>query len=341
MAIEAKKKALTIAKEGLKACKDIDLIVSGIGGLFIGFSIAEKQDIPFLQAYYIPFTPTKAYPSFLFSQLPFKLGGIVNKFSYSIARQMMWQGFRSADNLARKEVLNMPPASILGLYKSKRFNQLPILNGFSQAVIPRPPDWNENNHITGYWFLDSSKNWSPPDELIEFIQSGTSPVYIGFGSMSNRDPEETTDLILQALKKTKQRAIILSGWGGLYKKSLPNTVFMIDSVPFSWLFSKVAAVIHHGGAGTTAAGLRAGVPSIVIPFFGDQFFWGQRVAELGAGPEPIPRKRLSVGRLTKAIQKAISDKTIKQKAKNIGLKIQEEDGVRNAVSVIKLIERQL
>ncbi|MCJ7471190.1 MAG: glycosyltransferase [Actinobacteria bacterium] len=340
MAKEAQRGALIMAEGGLAACKGMDLILSGIGGLFIGYSIAEKLDIPFLQAYYIPFTPTKAYPSFLFSKLPFKLGGIINRFSYSIVRQMMWQGFRSADKLARQKVLDLPPAPIGGPYKTDRFNQLPILNGFSPNVIPKPPDWDNNNHITGYWFLDSATNWTPPSDLTEFIQDGPPPVYVGFGSMSSRDPEETTNLVLQALAKTKQRAIILSGWGGLYKKTLPDTVFMIDSAPFSWLFPRMAAVIHHGGAGTTAAGLRAGVPSIVIPFFGDQFFWGQRIAKLGAGPEPIPRKELTVDRLSKAIQEAITDQTIHKKAKDLGLKIQEEDGIKNAVSVIKSIEKQ-
>ena len=341
MAKEAQRGALDVAEVGLKACKDADLILSGIGGLFIGFSLAEKLELPFLQAYYIPFTPTKAYPSFLLSRLPFKLGGTFNRFSYSIARQMMWQGFRSADKLARKKVLNLPPAPFWGLYKSDRFNQLPILNGFSPNVIPKPPDWDENIHITGYWFLDSDANWTPPGDLMDFMQSGSPPVYVGFGSMSNRNPEETTDIILQALAKTQQRAIMLSGWGGMYKEKLPDNVFMLKSIPFSWLFPRVTAVIHHGGAGTTAAGLRAGVPSIIIPFFGDQFYWGQCVAKLGAGPEPIPRKKLTVERLARAIQEAVTDRAMHQNAIDLGAKIQEEDGINNAVSVIKHIEKQL
>ena len=127
----------------------------------------------------------------------------------------------------------------------------------------------------------------------------------------------------------------------MYKKKLPDNVFMLESVPFSWLFQHVAAVIHHGGAGTTAAGLRAGIPSIIIPFFGDQFFWGQRVAELGAGPEPVPPKRLTVERLTRAIQEVLTDRTIRQKAIDLGVKIQAEDGIDKAVSVIKHIEKQL
>jgi UDP:flavonoid glycosyltransferase YjiC (YdhE family) len=174
---------------------------------------------------------------------------------------------------------------------------------------------------------------------MEFLQSGSPPVYVGFGSMSNRNPEETADMVLQALIQTQQRAIVLSGWSGLRKENLPNSVYLVDSIPHSWLFPRVAAVVHHGGAGTTAAGLRAGVPTITIPFFGDQGFWGQRVAELGVGPEPIPRQQLTVERLAKAIQKAALDQTMRQRAADLGAKIRDEDGIANAVAVVWEVEK--
>jgi UDP:flavonoid glycosyltransferase YjiC (YdhE family) len=158
--------------------------------------------------------------------------------------------------------------------------------------------------------------------------------------MSNRNPEETADLILQALAQTQQRAILLSGWDGLRKANLPDTVFMGDVIPHSWLFSRVAAVVHHGGAGTTAAGLRAGVPSIIIPFFADQPFWGHRVAELGVGPEPIPRQQLTVERLAEAIQRAVTDQTMRQRAADLGAKIRNEDGIARAVAIIQEIEKR-
>jgi UDP:flavonoid glycosyltransferase YjiC (YdhE family) len=158
--------------------------------------------------------------------------------------------------------------------------------------------------------------------------------------MGSRKPEETADLVLQAIARTGQRAILLSGWGGLSKADLPETVFMVESVPHSWLFSQVAAVVHHGGAGTTAAGLRAGVPSIVIPFFGDQPFWGQRVAKLGVGPEPIPRKQLTVERLAQAIRTAVTDRATIRRAADLGAKIQAEDGIANAVAIVGDIEKR-
>jgi len=164
-------------------------------------------------------------------------------------------------------------------------------------------------------------------------------VYIGFGSMSSRNPEQTADLIIQALARTNQRAILLSGWGGLQKATIPDSIFMIDSVPHSWLFPRVSAVIHHGGASTTAAGLRAGVPSVVIPFFGDQPFWGQRIADLGVGTKPIPRKRLTVERLANGIQEAVTNEQMRQRAADLGKQIQAEDGIKSAVEIISQLEK--
>ena len=340
MAKEAQRGALALAEGGLAACRGMDLVLAGIGGLFVGLSLAEKLGLSFLQAYYIPFTPTQAYPSFLFPKLPSWFGGSLNRLSHHLTRQIMWQGFRSADRLARQEVLGLPPAPFWGPYNTGRVHHYPILYGFSPSVIPPPSDWDSNTHVTGYWFLDPAADWNPPLALMEFLQAGSPPVYVGFGSMSNRKPEETADLVLQALARTQQRAIMLSGWGGLHKAELPGSVFMLDSIPFSWLFQRVAAVVHHGGAGTTAAGLRAGVPSIVIPFFGDQFFWGQRVAELGVGPAPIPRRKLTVERLAQAIQEALTDQTMCQRAANLGSRIQAEDGIARAVAVLQQIEER-
>jgi UDP:flavonoid glycosyltransferase YjiC (YdhE family) len=207
-------------------------------------------------------------------------------------------------------------------------------------VIPKPADWDGQMHVTGYWFLDPVDDWNPPADLLEFLQAGSPPVFIGFGSMSTRNPEETTHLILQALACTQQRAIMLSGWGGLHKANLPDTVYMLDSIPFSWLFPRVAVVVHHGGAGTTSAGLRAGVPSIIVPFFADQPYWGQRVADLRVGPAPIPRKKLTAERLAQAIQTAVTDQAMRQRAADLGVKIRAEDGIARAVEIVQQIEKR-
>ena len=280
MAKEAQREALRFAKGGLLAAQGMEIVLSGLGGLFIGIAIAEKLDIPLVQAYVVPFSPTREMSSVLTPKLP----TVLNQISHQLTRQLMWQGFRSADTIARKKVLNIPAAPLLGPYDSKSTHNMPILYGFSPSVIPAPSDWNDQTHITGFWFVDEADDWQPPAALLDFLQAGPAPIYIGFGSMSSRAPEQTADLIIQALKLTNQRAILLSGWGGLQKANIPDSIFMIDSIPHSWLFPRVSAVVHHGGASTTAAGLKAGVPSVIIPFFGDQPFWGRRVAALGVGP---------------------------------------------------------
>jgi sterol 3beta-glucosyltransferase len=324
------------ARDGLAACEGMNLIIAGVGGLYIAISLAEKLNIPFLQAYIFPFTPTKAFPAVLFPQSISRLGGTVNRLSHHLFRQIMWQGFRKADRLARQQVLNLPPAPFFGSYNSPIVRQYPALYGFSPSVILLPADWH-NTQVTGYWFLDAANDWIPPAALTKFLDSGAPPVYIGFGSMGSRNPVETADLVLAALERTGQRGILVSGWGGLSQAYLPDTVHMVDSVPHSWLFPRVAAVVHHGGAGTTAAGLRAGVPSIVVPFFGDQLFWGQRVEKLGVGTAPIPRKQLTVEKLAQAIDRAVTDPIMRQRAANLGAKIQTEDGIANAVRVIESI----
>ena len=337
MAKAAERGAVHLAEGGLAACQDIDLVLAGIGGLYIGLALAQKFGIPLLQAHYAPFTPTRAFPSVLFPTLPPWFGGSLYRLSHHLFRQIMWQSFRSADKMARQRVLGLPPAPFWGPYHAAPIRDMPILYGYSPSVLPPPPDWGDSTHVTGYWFLDETEAWTPPPALVEFLQAGPPPVYVGFGSMSQRKPEEIANLVLRALARADQRAILLSGWSGLQEIAAPDTVYVIDSVPHAWLFPRVAAVVHHGGAGTTAAGLRAGVPSVVIPFFGDQPFWGQRVAQLGVGPVPIPRKKLTVERLARAIHQAVTDPEMRQRAVRLGASIRAEDGIARAVTVVEQI----
>ncbi len=337
----AQQATLQWAEDGLVACQDRELIIAGVGGLFIGFALAEKLSIPFLQAYVFPFTPTKAFPSVLLPANAPRLPGPMVAMSHYLTQQMMWQGSRTADGLARRQVLHLPAAPFMGPFKSKRLQRSPILYGFSPSVLPKPADWGEDVHVTGYWFLDEPDEWTQPLALIEFLQRGPAPVYVGFGSMGSRKPEETADIVLQALVQTGQRAILSSGWGGLHAESLPESVFMLKAIPHAWLFPRVAAVVHHGGAGTTAAGLRAGVPTIVVPFFGDQPFWGRRVAALGVGPEPIARQALTAERLAQAIQRAVTNPTMRHKAAELGAKIRAENGVAAAVQHIERFGKRI
>lgn len=335
---QAKRAALNWAEDSLEGCRGVELLIAGVGGMFVAGALAEKLNIPIIQAFLFPFTPTRAFPSILLPASLSRLGGFFNRASHHVTQQVIWQAYRSADSAARNRVLNLPAAPFWGPFRSERLRQHPVLYGFSPSVIAKPADWGADTHITGYWYLDPAPGWSPPPGLTEFLNSGPAPVCIGFGSMGNRKPEETAKLVLDAVAQSRHRAVILSGWGGLSNENLPDTVYMADSIPHAWLFPRMAAVVHHGGAGTTAAGFRAGVPSIITPFFGDQMFWGKRAAALGVGTEPIPRKKLTAERLARIIQTAVTDPDMRQRAAELGAKIQAEDGVAQAVSIIRHLQ---
>jgi sterol 3beta-glucosyltransferase len=167
-----------------------------------------------------------------------------------------------------------------------RVINLSVLYSFSRHVLPPPKDWSENVHVTGYWILDETNCWQPPPELLDFLDAGPPPIFVGFGSMGGRNPARTTRLVLEALAKTGQRGLLVTGWGGLETEEEPDNVFKVENAPYDWLFPRMAAVVHHGGAGTTAAGLQAGKPSVICPFVADQPFWGQRGAWCRAAADP-------------------------------------------------------
>lgn len=322
------------AVSGLAACRGADVILGGLGGLFVGLALSEKLGIPFVQAYVMPFSPTREFPSVLtpLPQRPWSRWA--NRASHRLTQQMMWQMLRAADTKSRTEVLQLAPTSFWGPFAALREQRQPTLYGYSPHVVARPKDWDDSIHVTGYWFLAPPAGWEPPLDLVRFLEAGPPPISIGFGSMPSSKPEATANLVLQALARTGQRGILSAGWGGLKKEQVPDNVFMIGSIPHSWLFPRMAAVVHHGGAGTTAAGLAAGIPSIITPFFGDQPFWGRRVHALGVGPKPIARQQLTVENLAEALHCAVSDQTMQKKAAILGERIRAEKGIERAVAVI-------
>ncbi len=330
--------AVDFAQDALIACQGMDLIITGMVSTLIGVAVAQKLEIPLIQTHLFPMTPTRAFPNAILPQGLPNWGGAFNRFSSLFFLQSTWLAVRPLFNRTIQNSFGLPPAPFAELFHTSRPKNLPLLYGFSPAVIPAPADWGSEIHITGYWFLDSAADWIPPTALSDFLQAGPAPLYIGFGSMSSRKPQETASLVIQALKKTNQRALLFSGWDGMQKEDLPESVLMIDSTPHDWLFPRVAAVVHHGGAGTTAAALRAGVPAVVIPFMADQPFWGRRVQDLGVGPAPIPRHKLSVDRLAQAIQETVTNTAMRQRAAELGAKIRAEDGIANAVKIIQGID---
>lgn len=314
---------------------ETDLIINQLPAGLFGFDLAEKYGLPMVLASVIPLARTRMFPLMGFPTLP--MPGY-NKATYYLGEQMAWQMFRAVINRWRRQTLHLPTLPMAGYFGQLGTGRIPIVNGFSQHVVPRPADWNEHIHITGYWFPEDT-HWQPPGDLSTFIEAGSPPVFIGFGSMAMKDPQQTTHLILTALRQTGQRGILHTGWGGLGNQSLPDYVFKIDYAPYDWLFPQMSLVIHHGGSGTTAFGLRSGRPSCVVSFVFDQHYWGERIAGLGAGPKPIRYKELTVERLQAAIRLGIGDSRTQQKAAELGQKIRMENGVENALSIFEKILR--
>jgi sterol 3beta-glucosyltransferase len=313
------------------------MIVSSLAAM-AGLHIAARLNVPMLATALQPVVPTTAYPysaGTIFPEwLPFV--GWLNKRSYTTSLRFFYQAFYKMINRDRQRVLGLPPLP-WKYYRDIDLRPYPILHGFSRHVIPYPDDYDQNQIFTGYWFLDQDEHWQPSAQLEAFLSADPKPVYIGFGSMVDQEAGELTRLVVEALKISGQRAVLLGGWTDLGGQGLPESILKVEYLPHDWLFPQVSAAIHHGGAGTTAASLRAGTPTVIVPFFGDQPFWGWRVEKLGAGPKPIPRLKLTAEKLANAITRAVTDPKISRRAADLGEKIRAEDGVANAVQAVEAI----
>jgi UDP:flavonoid glycosyltransferase YjiC (YdhE family) len=315
----------------VEACRGTDAILFTLLGA-PAYHVAEMMGVPSLYLLLQPITRSREHPSILAPALP--LGSSYNWWTHLISQGVFWRTVAGPINHWRRESLGLPPVPFWGPFDLVYERRTPFIYGFSEIVVPRARDWPEWHHIAGYWFLGGTKSWSPPGDLVDFLTGGQKPIYVGFGSMSGRPARRLADLAIEAVTLAKQRAVMLGGWARAHERELPDHVFAIQSAPHEWLFPRVAAVVHHGGAGTTAAGLRAGVPSVITPFFGDQLYWGRRVYELGVGPQPILRSRLTAGHLAAAITQAVADASMKRRATALGGKIRGEDGVGRAVEIV-------
>lgn len=298
-----------------------------------GYHIAEKLGVPAFLSLPVPmYSPTRAFP---IPALPVgDLGGLFNKLSYAAFLHLITAPHHRLINRWRARTLRLPPRSLVADDLWLHGRPVRRLYCYSPHVVPDPADWDISSTATGYWFLEQPSNWRPPADLVEFLASGPPPVYVGFGSMAGRDSEKTTSAMLAALKRSGQRGVLATGWGGISSSDVPDTVFVLGSAPHDWLFPRMAALVHHGGAGTTGAGLRAGKPTIICPFFGDQPFWGRCVTALGAGPRPIPQRTLTADRLAQAIRTATTDDGMHRRAADLGERIRAEQGVARAVGII-------
>ncbi|KAF3667418.1 Sterol 3-beta-glucosyltransferase UGT80B1 [Capsicum annuum] len=288
--------------------------------------VAEALGVPLHIFFTMPWTPTKEFPHPL-ARVPQTAAYWL---SYIVVDLLIWWGIRSYINEFRKKKLNLPPIAYFSTYHGS-ISHFPTGYIWSPHVVPKPKDWGPLVDVVGYCFLNDGSNYQPPEEFIKWIQNGSKPVYIGFGSMPLDDSKKTTEIILEALKNTGQRGILNQGWGDLGTfQEIPENVFLLAECPHDWLFPQCSAVVHHGGAGTTAAGLRAGCPTAIVPFFGDQFFWGDRIYQKGLGPAPIPISQLSVEGLSDAITFMLQP-DVKSRVMELAVLLENEDGVAGAV----------
>ncbi|CAI9295521.1 unnamed protein product [Lactuca saligna] len=288
--------------------------------------VAEALSVPLHIFFTMPWTPTSEFSH----PLSRVRQPVANRLSYQIVDALIWMGMRDIINEFRKKKLKLRPITYLsGSYSSP--HDLPYGYIWSPHLVPKPKDWGAHIDVVGFCFLDLASTYVPPDPLLEWLQNGKKPIYIGFGSLPVQDPDGMTKIIVEALQITQQRGIINKGWGGLGNLAKSKDfVYLLDNVPHDWLFLQCAAVVHHGGAGTTAAGLKAACPTTVVPFFGDQPFWGKQVHARGVGPPPIPVEDFSLKKLVSAIQFMLKP-AVKVAATELAKAMADEDGVKGAV----------
>lgn len=325
-----------LMQDAFAACQGADLIISGFVTDVFAHTFAEVLLKPVVSIRLQPsMLPTRWGAATMNAPLPGRQSWLNYLFGKLMLEPGLWKLYGTPINRFRKNVLKIPPttgAALLEFWKKSL-----VLHAYSPAVVPHPPEWPQRSHTIGYFFL-KEKPWTPPEHLRSFLQTGPAPIAISFGSMPTDDAAGLTQLLLQGVTASGQRAILLSGWAGLGKAQMPPCVIALDFAPFHQLLPLVGGVVHHGGAGTTAAGLKAGCPSLVIPHLGDQPFWGTRVAQLGCGPKALRRDHLTAAALGAALKDLVHQTRYRQNAQALAKTIAAEDGIATAV---RLIEQEI
>jgi len=315
------------------ACQDADLIVYH-PGMPIGYFIAQVNNKKSVLLNPFPVVATKDYPSILFYSLP-RLGRAFNSLTHIIFYKVFWALAKSAI----EEIWKEKSLTKVDFKTSPIQQQInsggPVINAYSPLIFQPAQEWKNNVQTVGSLIIENEVNFTPSKELEDFIKNGEPPIFIGFGSMKDINSfTKTFEIISEAVSKTKQRAVIGLGWTkNSFNGTVPENIFLIENLPFSWLFPQMKLVIHHGGAGTTAAGLIAGKPTIVIPHIADQPAWGLRVYELGVGSKPIAKKNLSAENLSEAILFALQPKIV-DAANQLGESMRSENGNGKAIDII-------
>ncbi|MBD2067280.1 glycosyltransferase family 1 protein [Leptolyngbya sp. FACHB-671] len=320
------------------ACHGADLIVFSPLALW-GYHLAEALKVPAILATQIPIAATRTFPFLGFTErTDQRLPGLANLLSYHLVGFLGWRSNAKLINRFRQDVLHLPQLPWAGArYRrdaSPFLSPLTIVNCYSAAAIAPPSDWGPAVYQAGYCFLNTADSFTSSPKLQAFLDEEPKPFYVGFGSMIPRHPEQLAQTIVSALATTKQRAILCSGWGSV-STDLSPSIYRLEEAPHDWLFPRVSAAIHHGGSGTVAATLRAGIPSIVVPFFGDQPTWGNLLVQLGVCPATHRQSELTSDRLVASIQTVLEDSSFRERAQQLQVQLQAEDGVARVVSVVE------
>ncbi|MBW4438242.1 MAG: glycosyltransferase [Pleurocapsa minor GSE-CHR-MK-17-07R] len=324
--------------EALEATRDSDVLMTVEFGVPLLFDVLRANRLRTILINPAPLNPTREAP---FAAMPAAPGWFpfpqwYHGLSYSMIHRMEWMTLAGARHAIGKQ-LGVPKSRFRAF--SDMLAATPALTTVSRHLFQRPADWPPHWQVTGYLFDDDS-DWKPPQELTDFLDAGDPPVYIGFGSMPDSRPEATTRLLVDAVRAAGKRAVLLTGWAGLGIGPVPEDIHVLKYAPHSWLFPRMAAVVHHGGSGTTASGFRAGVPTVVVPHNADQPYWGRRAHELGVGTKPIPRKKLTAPALAAAIREATESRDMRAKASALGNQISAEDGLGMAVEFVESLLKQ-
>lgn len=313
-----------------EACRGSDFLIHGLPTLW-GAHIAEGLGIPAVRAVLQPLMPTREFPSAL---LPFRSSflGIGNWLTHWAVTQATWLSWRREINHTRHADFGLGAAHWLDPSLRADSNQPLTLNGFSEQIVSRPKDWNDKQVITGYWRKNelTGKQVDKLD-LQQFIDSSPNPIAIGFGSPGTRG---YLPMLEEALRRTDAQAVLTIPikWHGEIKS---KNIFPIEYAPHDWLYRQMKVAVHHGGAGTTSASLHAGIPTVTLPLAIDQFFWGERIHKIGVGPRPIPQRKLNSENLTQAITQALTDESMRARAKTVSAELNQENGIQTAVSVMR------
>jgi UDP:flavonoid glycosyltransferase YjiC (YdhE family) len=310
-----------------------DAIIVNINTCF-GIDMAEALNIPVIMSGLQPIHSTKEFPLYLYSGPNF--GTLFNRLSYAAAS--VQQAYFDLPRFKIRNKLGLNPIHNGGFAKDAQGNDLTTLYAYSELISPKPKDWSKKSFVTGFWRVPDIDDWKPSIEFLAFLNAGEKPIYIGFGSMPF-GAKQNTKILIDAAKKWGGRVVIATGWGGLKSDGLPPEIFAIKNAPHDKLFKYMAAVVHHGGAGTTAAGLYAGCPTFVLPQAVDQPFWGQCVHELKCGPKPIALQKLTSDILAKGLSDIYNNPIYKKNASALSKKLEKEIGAKNAVKKIEGVMR--